>query len=79
MPAPNPPAGGLDTREPMNIQLLVNAAQDTVKAIYALKQTIETVFPQGTGISGTAGVATGTYLTVVGPDGNPYKIALLNP
>ena len=34
---------------------------------------------QTTGVASSAGLPTGTYLTIIGPDGNAYAIALLVP
>ena len=56
--------------------------KNIVQSINSLRQVLAgfntaggVVLPQGA-ISGFAGAATGTYLTVTGPDGNTYKIQL---
>lgn len=56
---------------------LVNASKQIAIQIGELNRTLSKAFPQTSGISGSAGAPTGTYLDVIGPDGNPYKIALL--
>lgn len=57
----------------------VNSLNQIVTAIAALTKVINTVFPQGELITNSAGAASGNYLTVIGSDGNTYKIELLNP
>lgn len=49
------------------------------QAINNLAQVIKAAFPVVTGIAVTAGAASGKYMTIIGTDGNPYKIALLLP
>lgn len=57
---------------------LVTALKQVVQAVYTLNQTIAKVFPQGQAITASAGAASGNFLTIIGPDGNTYKINLLN-
>lgn len=58
---------------------LVQVGQQIVTAIAALNKTVSTVFPQGELITNSAGSASGNYLTVIGNDGNTYKLNLLLP
>lgn len=44
-----------------------------------INNTLGTVFPQGEVITSSAGASAGKYLTILGPDGIQYKIALLLP
>lgn len=49
-----------------------------VQAVNNLNQTVASVFPIGTAVTASAGAASGNYLTVLAPDGNSYKIELLD-
>lgn len=63
----------------IDLRNLANVQQNGVQAINAVAKAIQDSFPQATGISGSSGGATGTYLTIIAPDGNAYKIALRSP
>lgn len=63
---------------------IVTALQNSVIALNAVNKTLtdinttlNAVFPIGTAVTGSAGAATGDYLTILAPDGNSYKIELL--
>lgn len=60
-------------------QIGINTLQNVVTAINLLTQAVQAVFPQGEAVTSSAGAASGKYLTIIAPDGNVYKIALLNP
>jgi len=60
-------------------QLQGSLDQARNQQIGAIADALGNAFPKSAGIAGTAGGATGTYLSLIGPDGNPYKIALLSP
>lgn len=63
---------------PFNPSELVTALKQLNIGINTINQTIAKVFPQGVAVTGSAGAASGNYLTVIGPDGNTYKIQLLD-
>lgn len=60
-------------------QIALQTLQNLVQAVDRLERTMAAVFPQGNTIAASAGSASGKYLNVIGTDGNPYKIQLLNP
>jgi len=49
------------------------------QAINNLTKQLQVLFPQGTALTTSAGGASGKFLTIVGTDGNTYKVALQNP
>jgi hypothetical protein len=60
------------------LQLLITAIQNGVKAINALNVTLGQVFPQVSSLASTAGSSASEY-AVVTFGGVTYKIALLLP
>lgn len=58
---------------------LANIQQNGVQAINGVADAIKKAFPQVGTLATSAGSASGKYMTITGTDGNPYKIALLNP
>lgn len=67
-------AGGGSDNE---LQLLITAVQNGVRAINALNVTLGQVFPQVSGLASSAGSASGKFADVTF-NGVPYKINLLN-
>jgi len=59
-------------------QEVTTTLQNLVLAVNNLNQTIASVFPIGTAVTASAGAASGNYLTILAPDGNSYKIDLLD-
>jgi hypothetical protein len=57
----------------------LQSIQELVNALNRLERTVASVFPQGQAITASAGSSASKFLTVVGTDGNVYKIALLLP
>ena len=58
---------------------LIAVLTDIANQLGALNQTLNTVFPQQQAITASAGASSGNYMTIVGVDGNIYKIELLDP
>lgn len=65
--------------EQITPQLSNSLDQGRNQQIGEIANAIREVFPQATGMTASAGGASGQYLTIIGTDGNPYKIALLSP
>ncbi len=61
-----------------NLTNLINSLNQINQAISALNKTVSTVFPIGQAVSSSAGSSSGKYLTLLAPDGNTYKVALLD-
>lgn len=48
-------------------------------SLTAIMTTLGKVFPQGEAVTSTSSGASGKFLTIIGPDGNTYKVPLNNP
>lgn len=62
-----------------NFTNIVNTLNQINLALGALNKTLTNINLNVTGIASSAGSSSGKYLSIIGPDGNPYKIALLDP
>jgi hypothetical protein len=68
----------MDQSNDNELQALIVAIQNGVRAINALNVTLGQVFPQVASLANSAGSASGQY-AVVTFGGTTYKISLLNP
>ncbi len=68
----------LNTINVNGLSELVTATKNLVIALNTVNQTLAAVFPQGQAITASAGASSGNYLTIIGSDGNTYKIELLD-
>lgn len=58
---------------------ILTALQNLVLALNNVNTTLQNLPLNSIPVTASAGVASGNYGTVIGDDGNPYKIELLNP
>lgn len=58
---------------------ILTTLQNLVVAVNNLNQTLAALELNALPITASAGAASGNYGTVIGDDGNPYKVELLDP